>query len=203
MNGWVATIYQGTLLHTTNGGVSWEAVHLPGWLWVTSLMFTDALHGYASGYSTTDPEVHFVGTTDGGVTWQVLTDYPEGVTAMAFPQPDTGWLAAGNGRIYHTSPEQATEHGAPSARPNAFGLSAYPNPFNPTTTLQLTVPVAGRTTIGIYDITGRLVQLLADRRLEAGRHTLTFDASALPSGIYFARARGAASTVTQKLMLLK
>jgi hypothetical protein len=90
-----------------------------------------------------------------------------------------------------------------SLLPSAISLSAFPNPFNPTTTLSFTLPRAGKTKIVIYDITGREVRTLSDQIFEAGEHTLRFDGSGLPSGIYFARMTSGNSTTTQKLLLLK
>ncbi|HEY3295177.1 MAG TPA: T9SS type A sorting domain-containing protein [bacterium] len=87
--------------------------------------------------------------------------------------------------------------------PYAFILSAYPNPFNPGTTLSFALSKAGRTSIVVYDITGREVQTLINETLTAGEHTLPFDGSALPSGIYFARVNSGESIATQKLLLLK
>jgi hypothetical protein len=88
-------------------------------------------------------------------------------------------------------------------RPSSFALSAYPNPFNPATTLTFTLPVSQKVRITIYDIMGREQQRLADGILAAGEHRLTFDASALPSGIYFARLTGTHVIATRKLLLLK
>jgi hypothetical protein len=82
-------------------------------------------------------------------------------------------------------------------------LSAYPNPFNPTTALSFDIPQPGRVQIAVYDLTGRLVEKLADKSYAQGNYHLTFDGSDLPSGIYFARFHGPSYTKTQKLVLLK
>ena len=87
--------------------------------------------------------------------------------------------------------------------PNHFSLSAHPNPFNPTTVLSFDIPRSGRVTISIYDITGRLVQTLADRVYPEGSFRINFDGSKLASGIYFARLQGNSFSKTQKLVLLK
>jgi hypothetical protein len=87
--------------------------------------------------------------------------------------------------------------------PTSFSLSAYPNPFNPTTTISFSLPNAEAVELKLFDITGRLVTTLLDERRGAGAYSLNFDAADLPSGIYFARLTSGARRVTQKLMLLK
>ena len=87
--------------------------------------------------------------------------------------------------------------------PQTFSLSAYPNPFNPNTVLSFDVPRSGKITLSVYDITGRLVQTLADRVYPQGSYRVTFDGSKLASGIYFARLQGNRISRTQKLVLLK
>jgi hypothetical protein len=87
--------------------------------------------------------------------------------------------------------------------PSSFSLSSYPNPFNPTTTLSFTLPLEGRTKIVIYDLLGREVQTLANSVFTQGEHCVSFNGSALPSGLYFARLESGQYTTTQKLLLLK
>ncbi len=91
-----------------------------------------------------------------------------------------------------------------STQPGEFALSAaYPNPFNPVTTLTLTVPVTGQVRVAVYDLTGREVARLAGGTMSAGTHALTFDGSAQASGVYFVRAELAGQTAMRKVMLLK
>ena len=87
--------------------------------------------------------------------------------------------------------------------PSSFILSSYPNPFNPSTTLSFSLPRAGSVSIGVFDITGRKVETLAEGRYDAGEHRVTFDGTKLPSGIYFARMQAGDQQRTQKMVLLK
>lgn len=73
--------------------------------------------------------------------------------------------------------------------------SPRPNPYSSESTYRLTISAAAPLRLAIYDVTGRLVRLLADRSFEAGVHDLVWDGrdnngSAAPSGIYFARLTG-------------
>ena len=82
-------------------------------------------------------------------------------------------------------------------------LSAYPNPFNPATTLSYVLPEAGHVTLSIYDVNGREAAKLAEGFVPAGEHSMTFDGGGLPSGMYFARLEAGDFTQTQKLLLVK
>ena len=73
--------------------------------------------------------------------------------------------------------------------PRVFGLSQnFPNPFNPSTNMQFTVPTDGKATLKVYNALGQLVATLFDGVATAGQYNQgTFDASRLATGIYFAR----------------
>jgi hypothetical protein len=95
--------------------------------------------------------------------------------------------------------------------PETFNLfQNYPNPFNPTTRIEFSLPEAGKVKMEIYDITGRLVEVLADRNYEAGYYGVTFNGKNLASGVYIVRANltsvsnpASSHVFTRKLMLLK
>ena len=87
----------------------------------------------------------------------------------------------------------------------SFSLSdAYPNPFNPTTTMTLVMPVSGDITVEVYNLLGQVVATLTSGYMEANTSTkLTWDASDVSSGMYFVKAQADGFTATQKLMLVK
>ncbi len=80
---------------------------------------------------------------------------------------------------------------------------SYPNPFNPSTVVRFTLQEATRVSVRVYDIAGREVLQLADRTFSAGTHGLTFDASSLPSGVYFYRLRTPDYSATRSMLLTK
>ncbi len=72
--------------------------------------------------------------------------------------------------------------------PAAYALySAYPNPFNPSTTIEYQLPATSRVRILIYNILGQLVATLADRVEQPGIKTVEWNASSIGSGVYFCR----------------
>jgi type IX secretion system substrate protein len=82
--------------------------------------------------------------------------------------------------------------------------AAYPNPFNPSTTFAVTLPATSDLTVAVYNVTGQLVTTLANDVYASGRHTMTFDASNLASGLYFLRATVPGQLdQTQKIMLVR
>ena len=88
--------------------------------------------------------------------------------------------------------------------PTTFSLSsAYPNPFNPTASLELSVPVNGQVTVQVYNLMGQVVSTLASGYMDASTYTLTWDASNVSSGMYIVKAEVAGSVKTQKLVLMK
>ena len=88
--------------------------------------------------------------------------------------------------------------------PKEFVLyPAYPNPFNPTTTIRFSIAVTHASLLEIYDITGQVVETLVNERLLSGKHEIIWNASNQSSGVYFARLSNSTFQQTQKLILLK
>ncbi len=79
----------------------------------------------------------------------------------------------------------------------------YPNPFNPVTTVHFDLPSAEQVLIEIYNIRGRKISVLADRRFEAGSYKLQFDAGSLSSGVYFYKIKAGEYVHVDRMTLLK
>ena len=79
----------------------------------------------------------------------------------------------------------------------------YPNPFNPVTTIEYEVPEAAFVTLAVFNAFGQQVATLVARRHAPGRHSVDFDARALPSGAYFYRLTTPSSQRTRPMLLLK
>ena len=88
--------------------------------------------------------------------------------------------------------------------PAVFSLSQnYPNPFNPTTTINFSIPIAGKTTLIVYNVLGQKVATLVDSELPAGIYKYKFDASRFASGVYFYQLRSKNFNKIKKMMLIK
>jgi hypothetical protein len=82
-------------------------------------------------------------------------------------------------------------------------LNTSPNPFNPTTTISFTLPMAGQVNLKVYDGTGRLVSTLVNGWREASVQDITFDATGLAAGVYLYRLEVGGQSLTGKMVLLK
>ncbi len=88
--------------------------------------------------------------------------------------------------------------------PVAFHLGdATPNPFNPSTTIHFALPRAEQVKLNVFNITGRKVATLANEMMARGNHEVTFDASALSSGVYVYTIEAGNFTATRKMVLVK
>jgi hypothetical protein len=103
----------------------------------------------------------------------------------------------------------AVEENGPASTPDSYVLGdAYPNPFNPETTIEFNVPSEGRVKIEIYNTAGQLVTSLVDEELTAGSYKTTWDArdesgALMASGVYFYRMLAGDFADTRTMTLLK
>jgi hypothetical protein len=88
--------------------------------------------------------------------------------------------------------------------PNEFALGQnFPNPFNPSTEIQFSLPVQSNIRLTVVNMLGQEVAVLASGRYGAGTYNATFDGANLPSGLYFYRLNAGDFTAVHKMMLLK
>jgi phosphatidylserine/phosphatidylglycerophosphate/cardiolipin synthase-like enzyme len=100
--------------------------------------------------------------------------------------------------------------------PQQFGLDQnYPNPFNPTTVISYHLPAqtgqagqaglssVSKVSLKVFDLLGREVVTLVDREQSAGNYKITWNATGVPSGIYFYRLQAGQSVQTKKMVLVK
>ncbi|MBN2010727.1 T9SS type A sorting domain-containing protein [candidate division KSB1 bacterium] len=84
-----------------------------------------------------------------------------------------------------------------------FSINNYPNPFNPSTHITFTLPERDVVTLKVFDILGREVAVLMDGTYNAGTHDTEFNASQMPSGVYFYHLSTSTHTVTRKMLVVK
>ncbi len=84
-----------------------------------------------------------------------------------------------------------------------YFVGCYPNPFNPATIINYQLPKAGAVTLKIYDSMGREIKTLVNETKDKGSYNVSFNASSLPSGIYFYQLRSGDYISTKKMVLLK
>jgi len=88
--------------------------------------------------------------------------------------------------------------------PTDYNLSQnYPNPFNPTTVINFSIPKAGNVSVKVFDALGREVSTLIDKKMNAGMHSVNWNAANFAAGIYFYNIRVNDFVATKKMVLLK
>ncbi len=88
--------------------------------------------------------------------------------------------------------------------PQAFELAQnHPNPFNPTTTIEFSTLETSMVSLSVFDLSGRQVASLVNGMMDAGNHSISFDASNLSSGVYFYTLQANGMSATKKMVLMK
>ncbi|MCH8875006.1 T9SS type A sorting domain-containing protein [candidate division KSB1 bacterium] len=90
-----------------------------------------------------------------------------------------------------------------SAVKNYSLFQNYPNPFNPITTITYQIPRSGNVSLKVYDVRGRLIEILVNEKQDAGVHKIEWDASDLSSGVYFYTISADDFRSVRKSLLLK
>lgn len=96
-----------------------------------------------------------------------------------------------------------------NALPTMFSLSQnHPNPFNPTTRIEFSVPEDTRVRVEIYNLLGEKVRTLVDAEKEAGNHTILWDSKdssgiEMPAGVYLIQMNAGSFSDMKKMMLVK
>lgn len=126
--------------------------------------------------------------------------YVEGVNTLGL-EPRSLYLAQLQDRL---SPSRVRNIGLRRVeREDIYLADNYPNPFNPSTSVQFSLSSGGPVSLAIFDLLGREVALLVNERLEPGTYTQQWDASGMPSGIYFFRLAQANRQLTKKMIIAK
>lgn len=101
-------------------------------------------------------------------------------------------------------PGITTSTGDDTTLPTAFEvLPNYPNPFNPTTTLRFNLHESSNVSITVYDLAGRVMMKLPNSQFNAGRHSVSLDASNLGSGVYIYKVSAGNYEGVGKMTLIK
>jgi len=190
---------------TNDGGSNWILYsQLPNSSFVRLFMFNSNTGWMSGRYG----DFAICKTTNGGLNWFLqFSDPIKYANTVFIKDENNAWASCSNNGIYKTTNGGgiiSTINHISSNIPNGFSLMQnYPNPFNPTTKINFDLKNSAFAMLRVYDITGREVMTLVNQKLTAGSYTYDFNASELPSGVYFYQLRTEGFIETKKMMLLK
>lgn len=191
----------GTILKTTDGGFNWTRQHSNISGNFLKITFTDSDNGFI-GFNG-----NILKTINGGVNWhKIHVPAFNGINKMIFLNENTGWIAGGKS-ILKTTTGGGTVGIEPSHphTPSTFSLSQnYPNPFNPSTSIKFEISFKNQVKLSVYDLLGQEIYVLVNSQLNPGNYQYSFDASSLPSGVYFYKlTAGSDFSQTKKMVLIR
>jgi len=145
---------------------------------------------------------------DGGQNWEAFnegldTGFYDAMTIISPSDTNRVYLATTPKSVWSITRTQSDieDEISPPARFIAF--SSFPNPFNSSTMIEFSIYNTEHITLSIYNLLGQRLETIFDGIQQAGQHSITWDATDFPSGVYFARLKTAESTKNIKLVLLK
>jgi hypothetical protein len=133
---------------------------------------------------------------DGQNTRVLVYSFDKGASFTGQILNTTGSIVSVEAAMYDGTPLKTVN------LPTNFAIRNYPNPFNPTTTIEMALPVASNWTLSVYNMLGQKVKDFSGYN-EAGIQKVTFDATTLASGIYFYKFAANNNEITKKMVLLK
>lgn len=207
--------HYGAVYKTTDAGQTWTEEAMGEMEVISSVQFLDADNGWACGDDWgNDNSGIMYRTSDGGQNWtyETLPDNTEGLNDLFFTDMDHGWTVGYLGSILSTANNQTdgvaeNVDGALSA-PVSGLEGSFPNPFVSQTTIQFKVGSTEKVLINIYSLDGKLVRVLADKKMQAGNYSLNWDgntesgAKAAP-GIYLCSMQAGHDLQTKRICKLR
>ncbi len=206
---------------SVNGGASFSAdqrlTSANGNSWYPSIASYDSfIHICWQDSRDGNNEIYYKISTDRGIVWSADLRLTNDAAASSYPSINISGSAVnivwndnrdGNTEIYYKKNPNGNPIGITPVStivPADYSLGQnYPNPFNPVTNITIQLPNSGFVKLSVFDVTGKEVALPVNKVLGAGTYKIDFDASGLPSGVYFYRLSSPGFTQTQKMMLIK
>jgi len=192
---------------TTNGGTNWTTLFAPDFEQINDLFFISPDSGVAVG---SPGIVRF--TADGGNTWEEdpeITSLLAGssIKKIGALSEEFGIAITDSGSIisFATDSSLLTAVNEDEIHIHNYSLSNnYPNPFNPSTIIEYSLPQFGFVTLTVYDMLGREIATLVNEEKPAGNYKFEFNAGDLASGIYYYQIKiGNEFAETKKMVLLR
>jgi len=193
--------YGTSTIKTTNGGVNWQ------------YEFID-IFGIAKSFAYRTPDEiwaplsigrSWAVSTNAGANWvQIFTPDSSYINDIYFTDPYHGWAVGDAGVILKYNTEFIGIKNISSAVPeNILLFQNYPNPFNHSTIIEYQTDKFSKINISLYDVLGRHILDIFNGFIPAGTQRISFNSSAVPSGIYFYKLTSGNFSETKKLVIVK
>ena len=211
---------EGSILKSTDGGSSWTKKTSHSTDRLSGIWFTDSMNGfvvgqYGSGFMTGNMGI-ILRTTNGGENWDLQpSGTKNNLFDVRFIDKNKGYIVGENGSILMTS-TGGLVNGVRRTNKNEYNLSDFnldqnfPNPFNPSTTINYSLPERCTVRISIFNTLGQKISEIVNETNDAGSYERSFTASNVSSGIYFYRIEAASTqnsgrtfVETKKMVVMK
>ncbi|MFH2029046.1 MAG: SdrD B-like domain-containing protein [Bacteroidota bacterium] len=114
------------------------------------------------------------------------------------------YAGTSDGKIYKKLVNKTTDITEDGTIPTEFALeNNYPNPFNPSTIIEFSIPLSGNYKLEVFNILGEKITTLVRGHINPGKHSVTFNALNYASGVYIYRLHGSGVNISRKMLLLK
>ncbi|MEO8665789.1 MAG: T9SS type A sorting domain-containing protein [Ignavibacteria bacterium] len=212
--GQISAPVSGWIHRTTDNGLTWSD-RSPFPYPVRALEFFNSTHSIAVGGNLYDEAGGIYSSTNGGIDWNI--DVSTSAEMFAFDHKDisndstdiwcvgsTGGGTGFTGKLYKARTSGITAIDNEAETPFNFHLyQNYPNPFNPNTLIQYSLGKNSDVKIIIYNVLGKEVRTLVNKKQPAGSYSVNFKSEGLPSGIYFYRLNAEGLSETKRMILIK
>ncbi len=190
------------ILKTTNSGNNWYQINSPTTTFCTDIEIITENTMYVSTY-----EVVYK-STNGGYSWGPLNiPTNERIEFIKFFDANTGIIAGDNSIILKTTNGGGNFVSNISINeiiPDNYYLGQnYPNPFNPISNIKYKISKSSNVRITVFDVRGKEVEILVNEKHSPGEYLVSFDGSALNSGVYFYKMVTDGFTETKKMVMIK
>jgi len=212
---WGFTLFAGIYKYNLSTN-EWENNFLPGSFYKPISIATNGTQLISSflGFLTSD--TRYYSSNNNGTSWselttetiglgnKILSPYALAVNSSyyfaAYWRTVSGTITSSVYRLPLTTTSLTSE----KSIPNSYHLSQnYPNPFNPSTTISWQLAASSFVTLKVHNVLGKEVAALVNEEVQAGMHSVNFDASHLSSGIYFYTLKTNSFMQTKKMILLR
>ena len=200
--GWVFGGIAGDMViaRTTNGGSSWTKIKKGG----GSLREAESLTStnvWCAGWNDS-----IIYSTNAGADWIAQKSDRYGFESLDMVNINIGYTVGSSGKVYKTTNGGVTSVSAQRLNdsPTSYSVKQnFPNPFNPSTFIQFSIPEQGYTSLKIHSINGELIEELLHQTIDAGTYSVQWNAQHYSSGVYFYTLSSGTFSRTKKLVLLK